>query len=187
MNKNERAGGVRNVIAVCLMVTVFVSTSMIALAVPGASLAGEIIVSGHGVNGVAPTVLLNGERAFSGRTFFNAGEITTSENASATVKLGKLGYLNLAPNSVLSLSFNENTISGRLTAGDVKVFNNEGVVVNIDNAMTNLPVKSARQDDDDDDDNSILVPLLIFGAAVGVAVVYIMTNNDDRPIVSPAR
>jgi hypothetical protein len=187
MRKNNRAAGLKNVIAFCLMVTVFVSTSMIALAKPGTSLAGEIIVSGHNINGVEPSVMLNGERAFSGRTFFNAGEITTSENATATIKLGKLGYLNLAPNSVLSLDFTENSISGRLTAGDVKVFNSEGVAVNIENALTNLPVKPA-QDDDDDDDNDIWVPILIFSGIVGAAVVYVFTNSsDDGGVVSPAR
>jgi len=169
------------------MVTVFVSTSMIALANPGTSLAGEIIVSGHNINGVEPSVMLNGERAFSGRTFFNAGEITTSENATATVKLGKLGYLNLAPNSVISLSFNENTISGRLTAGDVQVFNNEGVAVNIENALTNLPVKSAQDDDDDDDDDGVLIPILIFAGVVGAAVAFVVTNDSDDTVVSPAR
>jgi len=187
MKKNNRAAGLRNVVAFCLMVTVFVSTSMIAFAKPGTSPAGEIIVSGHNTNGVEPTVMLNGERAYSGRTFFNAGEITTSENATATVKLGKLGYLNLAPNSVLTLDFTENTISGRLTAGDVKVFNSEGVAVNIENALTNLPVKPA-QDDDDDDDDDMWIPILIFGGIVGAAVVYVVTNSgDDGSVVSPAR
>jgi hypothetical protein len=179
MTINKKESWLRNAAAFCLMVTVFVSTSMIALAAPRNSAAGEIIVSGRSTNGVEPLVTLNGERAFSGRTFFESGVITTSETASATIKLGKLGYINLAPNSALSLSFNENTISGKIISGDVKIFNNEGVTVNVEN----LP-----DDDDDDDDNSFLVPLLIFSAAVGTAVVYVMTNNsDDGSIVSPAR
>ena len=187
MKKNNKAG-LRNIIAFCLMVTVFVSTSMIAFAKPGASLAGEIIVSGHNINGVEPSVLLNGESVANGRTFFNAGEITTSENATATIKLGKLGFLNLAPNSVLSLNFTENTISGRLTAGDVKVFNADGVAVNIENAVTNMPVKPRQDDDDDDDDDDIWVPILIFSGIVGTAVVYVMTQSgDDGTVVSPAR
>lgn len=185
MTINNKVSWLRNAAAFCLMVTVFVSSSMIALAKPGNSLAGEITVSGHNTNGVEPLVMLNGERAFSGRTFFESGVITTSETASATVKLGKLGYITLAPNSALNLNFNENTISGNVISGDVKVFNNEGVTVNIEN----LPSTAARQDDDDDDDdNSILVPVLIFTAAVGVAVVYVLTNSsDDGNFVSPAR
>ncbi len=185
MKINNNRSWLRSVAAFCLMLTVLVSTSMVALAKPGSSLAGEIIVSGHNTNGVEPTVMLNGERAFSGRTFFESGVISTSETASATVKLGKLGYINLAPNSAMSLSFSENTISGKVISGDVKVFNNEGVTVNVENLSTT----AARQDDDDDDDdNSILVPVLIFSAAVATAVIYVMTqSDDDGTIVSPAR
>lgn len=185
MKINNKISWLRNTAAFCLMVTVFVSTSMIALAKPGNSLAGEIIVSGHNSNGVEPLVMLNGERAFSGRTFFDSGVITTSETASATVKLGKLGYISLAPNSAMTLNFSENTISGKVISGDVKVFNNEGVTVNVENLATN----AARQDDDDDDDdNGILVPVLIFTAAVAVAVIYVVTkSDDDGTIVSPAR
>jgi hypothetical protein len=184
MTINKKQSWLRNAAAFCLMVTVFVSTSMIALAKTGNSMAGEIIVSGRSTNGVEPLVTLNGERAFSGRTFFESGVITTSETASATIKLGKLGYINLAPNSAMSLSFNENTISGKIISGDVKVFNNAGVTVNVEN----LPAAAQKDDDDDDDDNSYLVPLLIFSAAVGAAVVYVMTNDsDDGSIVSPAR
>ena len=184
MTINNKVSWLRNAAAFCLMVTVFVSSSMIALARPGNSLAGEIIVSGHNTAGAEPLVMLNGERAFSGRTFFESGVITTSETASATVKLGKLGYVTLAPNSALNLNFSENTISGNVISGDVKVFNNEGVTVNIEN----LPATAARQDDDDDDDNSILVPVIIFSAAVGAAIIYVMTqSNDDGNFVSPAR
>ena len=141
MKKNKTADWISNVAAFCLMVTVFVSTSMIALAKPGNSLAGEIIVSGHNTNGSEPAVMLNGERVSSGRTFFESGVISTSETASATIKLGKLGYINLAPNSSLSLTFSENNISGTVLNGDVKVFNNEGVTVNIENAGNNATNK----------------------------------------------
>ncbi|HEY0428939.1 MAG TPA: hypothetical protein VGC76_14250 [Pyrinomonadaceae bacterium] len=182
MKINNNVNWLRNMAALCLMLTVFVSTSMVALAKPGSSLAGEIIVSGHNTNGAEPLVMLNGERAFSGRTFFDSGVISTSDTASATVKLGKLGYLTLAPNSTMNLSFSENTISGKVISGDVKVFNNEGVNVNVENLLPR------QQKTDDDNDNSILVPLIIFGAAVGTAVIFVMTNSGDSgSIVSPAR
>lgn len=111
-----------------LIWAVFVSSSTVALATPGGKLAGEIIVSGKTDTNA---VTLNGERALSGKTFFSAGVISTSEAGSATVNLGKLGSINLSPNSVLSLSFTENNISGNLSAGQIKVFAREGVAVNI--------------------------------------------------------
>jgi hypothetical protein len=182
MKMNNNVNWLRNLAAFCLMVTVFVSTSMVALAKPGSSLAGEIIVSGSNT-GNESLVMLNGERAFSGRTFFESGVVSTSETTSATIKLGKLGYITLAPNSSMSVSFTENTISGKVLSGDVKVFNNAGVTVNVEN----LPARQTK-DDDDDDDNSILVPLLIFAAAVGTAVVFVVTNdNDNGSVVSTVR
>jgi hypothetical protein len=184
MKNNNTAALLRNIAAFCLMVTVFASTSMIALAKTGNSLAGEIVVSGHATNGVESAVMLNGERVFSGRTFFENGVITTTETATATIKLGKLGYINLAPNSALSLSFSENNISGKLISGDVKVFNNEGVTVNIENAAN---AAQQTKKDDDDNNNSILVPVIIFGAVVGAAVIYVVTHNDDDLVISATR
>jgi hypothetical protein len=178
MKINKNVNWLRNLAAFCLMLTVFVSSSMIALAKPSGSLAGEIIVSGN------DTVMLNGERAFSGRTFFESGLVSTTETSSATIKLGKLGFITLAPNSSLSLSFNENTISGKVLSGDVQVFNNEGVTVNVEN----LPARQKTDDDDDDDHNSILVPAIIFAAAVGAAVIYVVTkDSDDGNVVSNVR
>ncbi|MET0753309.1 MAG: hypothetical protein ABWZ66_08040 [Pyrinomonadaceae bacterium] len=181
MKKNNTAAWIRNIAAFCLMVTVFVSTSMIALAKPGNSLAGEIIVSGHKTNGVEPAVMLNGERISSGRTFFESGVISTSETAAATIKLGKLGYINLAPNSSISLTFSENNISGTILSGDANVFNNEGVTVNIENAKNNAAKQTTGNK------KSILLPILIFGAIVGVAAAFVLTNDSDDDIVSGTR
>lgn len=137
----------RNFTACCLMLAVFVASSMVAFAMPdNKSATGELIVSGHNSGGGAPFVMLNGERAFSGRTFFSSGTIATSESNNATVKLGKLGYINVAPNSVFSLSFGENTISGNLTAGQIKIFSSEGVEVKIQ-TVNQVVANDASQND----------------------------------------
>ncbi|MGI8640654.1 MAG: hypothetical protein ACR2MG_12010 [Pyrinomonadaceae bacterium] len=135
MKKNTNATRLRHTLTFCLMLAVFSTYTMTASALPeNKSLMGELIVSGHNVNGNEVLATINGERAYSGRTFFSSGAIATSDNTSATVKLGKLGYINLTPNSNLSLSFSENKISGMLSAGQIKVFNNDGVEVNIQTA-----------------------------------------------------
>ncbi len=188
MMKNTKASWLRNITAFCLMLTVLVGSSSVALAKVENSLAGEIVVTGNNANGEQPFVLLNGERALSGRTFFSSGLITT-ENSGATIKLEKLGYINLSPNSVLSLNFSENTISGKLTAGNIEVFNNDGVTVNIEkieNGKSSV-VPSARQNDDDDDDDSILIPVLVFAGVVGTAVILVLANRDDNRTVSTTR
>lgn len=138
MENNRKVARLRRITTLGLMVVVFVSSSLLVLAAPDSkTLAGEIIVSG---NGEKSAVMLNGERAYSGRTFFSSGVISTPEKSSALINLGKLGRINLAPNSILSLSFTENSISGKLSAGQIKVFSGEGVSVNIetsDNVVTN--------------------------------------------------
>ena len=185
----NRKFGLRNVAAFCMIVAIVMSSTVLTFAKTGNSnLAGELIISGHALNNFEPTVMLNGENVMSGRTIFSGSQITTSEN-SATVKLGKLGYLTLSPNSALSLNFDENNINGTLSAGDVQVFNNKGVNVNIE--RTGNAVKTAQtQTDDDDDDNSPVVPFLIFAGIVAGTVIYIVTNGDDSDEVnftSPVR
>jgi len=94
--------------------------------------AAEIQVSGPSDNGEKPFVLVNGERAFNGRTFFSNGTVSTTDSSSATISLGKLGRIELAPSSSLTLSFSEGRISGVLSKGQVNVRNVEGVAVTID-------------------------------------------------------
>ncbi len=194
MLKNNKTVWLHSITSFCLMLAVFVSSSMVALAgAENKPMAGVIIVSGQNTISNDSFVTLNGERAFSGRTFFSSGVISTSEKATATIKLGKLGSINLTPNSVLSLSFSENNISGELSAGNAEVFNNEGVTVNIKNTIANaavVPNQQTTTDDDDDDDNSPVGPLLVFAGIVAVAVIVVLRNkddDDDRRIVSPVR
>jgi hypothetical protein len=144
MKNNNIVPRLRHIVSVWLMLAVFISSSMFVFAAPeNKALAGEITFSGVSDKSA---VLLNGERAYSGRTFFSSGVIATPETNSALVNLGKLGRINIAPNSQLSLSFAENTISGKLSAGQITVFSNEGVAVNIetsDNVVNNNAAQSS--------------------------------------------
>lgn len=207
MNKNFYAVWLRNITAACLALAIFTTSSMIALAgTERKSLMGEITVSGQTTDGHAPAVMLNGESAFTGRTFFSAGTITTPADVNSTVSLGKLGSINLSPNTTLSLSFDEKTISGTLSAGQIKVSNAEGVEVKIQtnaglvtnelNSAKSLTVnaeKAVRDDDDDKnggDGNSALGPILVFSGIVAAVVIIVIVNNrgDEGDIsISPVR
>ena len=191
MRKNFYMNSLRNITAACLAIVIFTSSSMIALAGSGdKTLMGEITVSGQNTDGNAPFVLLNGENAFTGRTFFSNGTITTSDAVTSTVKLGKLGYVILSPNTTLTLSFDEKTISGTLSAGNAQVFNADGVDVKIQNlAVSNVAPMSKAQDDDDDGifSNSATGPILVFAGIVAAAVILVVINDDDETIVSPVR
>lgn len=82
----------RSLTATSLAAAVFATSSMLGLAAPGKAEMGELIVSG----GSAVTV--NGETANTGRTIFSSNTITTPAAAGATVNLGKLGQIEVAPN-----------------------------------------------------------------------------------------
>ncbi len=181
----------RNIVAACLAMMIFTTSSMIALAgTENKSLMGEITVSG---NGGTPFVVLNGENAFTGRTFFSNGTIATPENTTSTVKLGKLGYITMSPNTTLNLSFDEKTISGTLSAGDVKVFNADGVDVKIQNFNNASAVPMNNLKDDDDKGilgGSAVGPVIVFGGIVAAAVILVLVhnrNNNGVTVISPIR
>jgi len=109
--------------------------------------AAEITVAGPGDGAEKAFVVVNGERAFSGRTFFSGGTISTTETSSATLSLGRLGRIKLAPSSSLSLSFSEGQIAGTLSKGNASVESMEGVSVKIDtpgDSVTNEGISSSR-------------------------------------------
>lgn len=161
---------------------------MVVLAKPEVQpLSAEITFSDGVSTGENSSVKLNGESVVSGRTFFSGGLISTSEKSGATVNLGKLGYLTLAPNTVLNLQFSENNISGKVSAGSVEVFNNENVAVNLETAG-NASVKSGKQTQNNSS-GGILIPSIIFAAIIGGVIIYTLTNDDDEdlPTLSPVR
>jgi len=100
-----------------MLVTVLATYSMVALAYDGKT-AGELLITG---NDDASSVTVNGEVAKSGRSIFSSSTITTSESAGAILNLGKAGRIELARNTTFSLSFNETSVNGNLSAGSVTV------------------------------------------------------------------
>ena len=111
----------RKPIAACLAVAVLSVYSMVVLASPAAKASGELSVSGQ--------VTVNGENVISG-TVFSESLIVTAEKSSATVNLSKLGRVELAPNSGMTLSFTEKTVSGLLQNGSANVSTLAGNSVN---------------------------------------------------------
>lgn len=104
----------RKLTALFLTVAVLSVYSMVVLATPGQnSPTGELTASGQ--------VTVNGQTAITGATIFSDSTITTGADSSALVSLGKIGRVELLPNSTLKLSFNEGGLSGQLSAGKVAV------------------------------------------------------------------
>ena len=112
----------RTPLALCLAVAVLCTSSMVALAAPQQAQAGP-----SGDLSVVGEVTVNGTKAISGATVFSDSTITTAQGSSAVVSLGKLGRVELLPNSSLKLSFNEDNVTGALDSGRVRVSTPSGV------------------------------------------------------------
>lgn len=111
-------------LALILTVSSFCSlASLSALAQSTPKAAGELAVTG--------SVTINGTSAISGATVFSDSKIKTSRNSGATINLGKLGRVQLGPESEMTLRFTEGTIGGNLASGRAVVNAPAGVSVSV--------------------------------------------------------
>lgn len=109
----------RKTVALALTVAVWSVYSMVALAAQGQKgMSGDLSVVGD--------VTVNGASAISGATIFSDSTINTAQGSSAVVSLGKLGRVEVLPNSSFKISFSETGISGMLDAGRVRVSSSSG-------------------------------------------------------------
>lgn len=192
---------IRKALSLCLCVAILATYSMVALAGPR-KVAGELTVSGKEVNGEAPFVLVNGEAARSGRSVFSASTITTSDGVGAVINLGKLGRVELAPATVLNLSFDDAAVSGELASGTVSVFGtSEKISIKTLNGKTvelgagqSVSASGRLQDDDDDDDGGAAwwVWAAVFaGASAGILWAALRDDDLDlgggTTVISPTR
>jgi hypothetical protein len=191
---------IRKALSLCLVVAIYATYSMVGLASPD-KMVGELTVSGKAVNGEIPVVTVNGEAAQSGRAIFSSSTITTSENSGAVINLGKIGKIELAPNTTISVSFSENGLNGDLAAGKVTALSANNVNIKTPNGkITKLNagesvMASQQKDDDDDDDGGAAwwVFALILGGAAAAVVIAATTDNNDinlgggTVVVSPNR
>ncbi|MBA2605942.1 MAG: hypothetical protein H0U96_03620 [Acidobacteria bacterium] len=196
---------IRKALSMCLVVALIATYSMVTLA-NSERIAGELLVSGKSVNGQTPFVKINNEAAQSGRSVFSSSTIVTPENASAVINLGKIGKIELAPNTTLSLSFNEKSISGDLANGRVTVLSASenvniktlgGKILTLNAGESATASNQTTQDDDDDDDNDggggwLLWALVLGGAATGLIIAARTDNNrialgGSANVISPTR
>jgi ferric-dicitrate binding protein FerR (iron transport regulator) len=72
-------------------------------------------------------VSLNGTNAISGATVFSDSTVTTAKGSSAVVSLGKLGRVEVFPETTMKLSFTDSSITVMLDAGRVRLSSSSGV------------------------------------------------------------
>lgn len=186
----------RRALSVCVLIAVFTTTSMVALAGPG-RIAAELTVSGKSSNGDAPVVLVNGEASKSGRSIFSSSTVTTPEEASAVLSIGKTGRLELEPSSSVNLVFDDASVdaeltSGRLTVlgslGTVKVRTNDGktTILNAGESISASGQAQGRKQTGGGSEYWWIWVIVAAGAAAAVLIAVSQSNNDDT-VVSPNR
>lgn len=190
---------IRKALSSCLCVAILVTYSMVALANSG-KIAGELTVSGKNVKGETPFVLINGEAAKSGRSVFSSSTIVTPDDATAVVSFGKLGKIELAPKSTVTLSFDGKSINSELTAGQITVLGaaeSVGVKTADGNTVKLLAgeslTASGKAQTGGGGGAAWWVWAAVFGGAA-VGIIYAATRADNRislggngTVVSPTR
>jgi hypothetical protein len=161
---------IRKSITSLTAVAVFCVYSMVAYAIP-ASTAGEITVTGQ--------VTVNGQPAVSGSTIMSGAVITTSDNSSATVNLGRAGRVEVLANSSTSLRFTGDSIVANLTQGKARVSNSAGV-------STTITTKNATMMGDVGQANNFTVEVECSHTHVDTAsgVITLREGTSDRQVVA---
>lgn len=190
---------IRKALSLCLVVATMATYSMVTLANSG-KVVGELLISGDETS----FVKVNGEAAQNGRSIFSSSTIATPEATAAIINLGKLGKIELAPDTTLALSFDENVISGNLLAGRMTVLNAsdtvniktlDGTTAQLKAGESAVATTGKAQDDDAVSDGGsawIAWALILGGAAAGIIIAARSDNNrialgGNTTIVSPTR
>jgi hypothetical protein len=80
---------------------------------------------------VVGEVTVDGQKVTSGGTFFSDSTIVTASDSIAVLSLGRLGRVELLPNSSLNLTLADNVITGTMYSGRGRVSTPAGVAVKI--------------------------------------------------------
>lgn len=193
----------RKALSMCLLMVTIVTYSMVTLA-NSERIAGEILVTGNNAAGQTSFVKVNGETVQSGRSVFSSSTIATPDNAGATISLGRIGKVELAPNTTLALSFDQKGISGDLTAGRVTVLNAaDSVVINTPNGKSvtlnagdSASATNAQTDTTSDNNGGsagFIYAAILGGAVIAVVIAATRGSNNGTvlgggaSVISPTR
>jgi hypothetical protein len=161
---------------------------------------GELSISGKNIQGEIPAVKVNGEAAQNGRSIFSSSTVATSPNASAIISVAKVGRIELAPDTTLVVSFNENGFTGDLITGkitalgvsdNVSVKTPDGKVIKL-NAGESAAAGQTQTQTNSGGGAWIWYALIMGGAAA--AIIFAATSDSNNTatggnsiIVSPLR
>ncbi|HEX8493927.1 MAG TPA: hypothetical protein VF658_13865 [Pyrinomonadaceae bacterium] len=136
-------------------------------------------------------ITLNGNPTHSGTTVLSGSQLQTPAGVGASVQLGRLGLLRLAPETSLVLNFDERSIDVALDSGYATLTTNEGIKGSITTPdgktertdpanLSTIIGQTGQQDDDDDDDDKKAGLLLGSGSDEGVGLLGGISNDAAR-------
>ncbi len=129
---------------------------LLCLLVAGVSALATNVLAGRQAGQAGPSgtlsatgeVSVNGTSAISGATVFSDSTVTTAKGSSAVVSLGKLGRVEVMPESTMKLNFSANSISvSMLEAGRVRVSSSSGTGATATTNDGAITAKGARAND----------------------------------------
>lgn len=125
---NTIKGKAAKLIAVALTIAVSQVCAQVGLA------AGDIVQGPQGrlTTGGNNPVTVNGNSARSGETIFSGQRIQTPAGTGATVQLGQLGRLDIAPSTDVTLTFEAERIDVSVASGCVILTANRGVAGSVE-------------------------------------------------------
>jgi hypothetical protein len=141
-------------------------------------------------------VLVNGNHVGSGTTIFSGAQLQTPEATEATVLLGSIGHLEIAPNSNLTITFDKESVDVLVVAGNAVLSTNAGITgtvrspdgkVERSNPATAVSVvslrpvgKPTRAADTTTEEKASLIIIPIIIAALIIAFASKGGGNDDN-------
>lgn len=149
-------------------------------------LSGKLATRGGGL------ITLNGNQVGPGATILTGAQLQTPENVGATVQLGKLGKVDLAPGTNLMLSFGPSNVDVRLSTGyailttlkgiDGSMTTPDGVVSKSDSTKVSTVVGQDDQDKNKKKKGGTVIPDSGVGAGsdTGQGILGGLTNNAAR-------
>jgi hypothetical protein len=156
--------------AILTVFAVWSAFSMITFAMPS------------GVTGIITTVgnvTVNGQPVVSGGTIVSGSTIETSSGSTAIVTINKVGKVELAPETSLTLRFTESSLVGIVNSGKVTVFNAAGIA-------TTFTTKDATMIADSGQANNFIIEVECSHTHVDTiaGLVTMRTGTTDRQVAA---
>jgi len=119
--------------------------SFAVIAIPSVALAQVTTTSGKVTLKQADgTVMVNDQPANLNSDIASESTITTAKGSSAVVSLGKLGRLELKPNTKVKLSFTDSSLTAMLDSGRVRVSSSVGTTATVKTADGEIVANPGR-------------------------------------------